>query len=624
MRKLPNQTQSRVFNRRAALMGLGQAALTLTLAGRLYYLQVVQADKYKLLADENRINLRLLPPSRGLIYDRFGLPLADNYPNYRAMLVAEQTEDLAQTLADFAKLVPITERERAKIMKELSRNRPFTPIPVKEDLDWEQVSKVELNLPDLPGISIEVDQKRFYPFGGIGAHILGYVATPNEGDLKEDGDPLLSLPGIRIGKNGLERQYETPLRGAAGQSELEVNSVGRVIRELARSEGTPGKDLVTSLDVGLQQFVQQRLSAEFSGAAVIMDIYNGDVLALASTPTFDPSAFYRGLSAAEWQALTSDDYRPLTNKATAGQFAPGSTFKIATALAALKVGLSPAVSVFCPGFYKLGNMRFHCWKKEGHGHVDMPGALQHSCDVFFYEISRRIGVDAIAEVARELGLGEMSGLDLPGERPGIIPTRAWKKAELGQSWHPGETLINGIGQGFVLATPLQLCVMTARVANGGYAVKPHLHKAAEPAKAEGPSLYPKLDLQQSWIDVVKHGMDLVCNHQRGTAYSSRIAIPGMEMAGKTGSAQVRRITMAERATGVRKNEDIPWRQRDHALFVAFAPVHEPRYACAVVIEHGGGGARYAGPICRDMLIECQRRDPARRNPNNEGGRRELP
>jgi penicillin-binding protein 2 len=624
MRKLPNQTQSRIFNRRVALMGAGQAALAMTLAGRLYYLQVLEADKYKLLADENRINLRLIPPSRGLIYDRFGLPLADNYPNYRAMLVAEQTSDLERTLADFAELVPLTERERAKIVKELSRNRPFTPIPVKEDLDWTQVSEVEINLPDLPGISIEVDQKRVYPFGGISAHLLGYVSAPTENDLQQDSDPLLSLPGIRIGKNGLEREYESPLRGQSGQSELEVNSVGRVVRELAREEGTPGKDLVTSLDIGLQQFVQQRISAEFSGAAVVMDIYNGDILAMASTPTYDPSAFYRGLTAAEWQQLSSDQYRPLTNKAIAGQFAPGSTFKIATSIAAQRVGVSPDFNVFCPGFYQLGNMRFHCWRKQGHGHLDMPGALQNSCDVYFYELSRTIGIDAIAAGARELGLGDVSGLDLPGERPGIIPDRAWKKATMSESWHQGETLINGIGQGFTLATPLQLCVMTARISNGGYAVKPHLFKAIEPAKAEGPSLYPKMNLNESWLNVVRDGMDRVCNVLHGTAWNARIPIPGMEMAGKTGSAQVRRISMAERATGVRKNENLPWKQRDHALFVAFAPVHEPRYACSVVIEHGGGGAQYAGPVARDIMIETQRRDPARRNPNNEGGRREMP
>jgi penicillin-binding protein 2 len=355
-----------------------------------------------------------------------------------------------------------------------------------------------------------------------------------------------------------------------------------------------------------------------------MDIYNGDILAMSSTPTFDPAEFYRGLTAAEWQGLTSDEYHPLTNKAIAGQFAPGSTFKIATAISAQKVGVTPAFTVFCPGFYQLGNMRFHCWKKEGHGHLDMPGALQNSCDVYFYELSRTIGIDAIAAGARELGLGDVAGLDLPGERGGVIPDRAWKKATMGESWHQGETLINGIGQGFVLATPLQLCVMTSRVANGGYAVKPHLFKQPETAKAEGPSPYPKMDLDESWLQTVRDGMDRVCNVLHGTAYNARIPIPGMEMAGKTGSAQVRRISMAERATGVRKNEDLPWKQRDHALFVAFAPVHEPRYACCVVIEHGGGGALYAGPMVRDMLIECQRRDPARRNPNNEGGRREMP
>jgi penicillin-binding protein 2 len=254
----------------------------------------------------------------------------------------------------------------------------------------------------------------------------------------------------------------------------------------------------------------------------------------------------------------------------------------------------------------------------------MPSALQNSCDVYFYELGRTIGIDAIAAGARALGLGDLAGLDLPGEHPGVIPDRAWKKATMGESWHQGETLINAIGQGFVLATPLQLCVMTARIANGGYAVKPHLYKAVEPAKAEGPSIYPKMDIKESWINVVRDGMDRVCNVPHATGWSARITIPGMEMAGKTGSAQVRRISMAERATGVRKNESLPWKQRDHALFVAFAPVHEPRYACAVVIEHGGGGGQYAGPIARDIMIETQRRDPARRNPNNEGGRREMP
>lgn len=627
MNKQQSQTLQRVFSRRVALLGAGQLALVSTLVGRMYYLQVVEADKYRMLSDENRISRRLLPPSRGLILDRFGVPLASNFPNYRAMLVAEQTTDLEQTLEDFSRLVPMTERERSKLMRERARNRAFMPITVKEDLTWEQVAQVELNLPDLPGISIDVDQKRYYPFGGITSHILGYVASVSENDLAQDSDPLLQLPGFRIGRNGLEKQYDTPLRGKAGESQLEVNSVGRVIRELARQEGVPGADLVTTLDIGLQQFAHQRLASEESGAAVVMDIFNGDVLALASTPSYDPAAFYRGLTSNEWQELSSDIYGPLTNKATAGQYPPGSTFKIVTALAALKAGISPQATVFCSGVTVLGNARFHCWRKEGHGTQAMTDALKNSCDCYFYEMGRRIGIDAIADMARTFGLGMSEGLDLPGEKIGLIPDRAWKKATMGESWHQGETLVNAIGQGFVQATPLQLCVMVSRLANGGYGVKPHLMRPAgesDQAKVEGPSPYPSLGIDSDFLQIVRTGMDRVSNEERGTAFRSRITIPGMELAGKTGSAQVRRISMAERSRGVRKNEDLPWNQRDHALFVCFAPVHAPRYGCCVVVEHGGGGAAVAAPIARDIMIECQRRDPARRNPNAEGGRNEMP
>lgn len=627
MNKQQSQTLHRVFSRRVALLGAGQLALLSTLVGRMYYLQVVEADKYRMLSDENRINRRLLPPSRGLILDRFGLALASNFPNYRAMLVAEQTPDLEQTLEDFAKLVPMTERERVKVMRERGRNRAFMPITVKEDLTWEQVAQVELNLPDLPGISIDVDQKRYYPYGGITSHLLGYVASVSENDLTQDADPLLQLPGFHIGRNGLEKQYDLPLRGKAGESQLEVNSVGRVIRELARQEGVPGADLVTTLDIGLQQFAHQRLASEMSGAAVVMDIFSGDVLAMASTPSYDPAAFYRGLTGPEWQELTTDIYGPLTNKATAGQYPPGSTFKIVTALAALKAGINPSATVFCSGVTVLGNARFHCWRKEGHGTQAMTDALKNSCDCYFYEMGRRIGIDAIADMARTFGLGLNEGLDLPGEKSGLIPDRAWKKATMGESWHQGETLVNAIGQGFVQTTPLQLCVMTARLANGGYAVKPHLMRPAsesEQLKVEGPSPYPPLGVDTDFLQIVRTGMDRVSNEERGTAFHSRITIPGMELAGKTGSAQVRRISMAERSRGVRKNEDLPWNQRDHALFVCFAPVHAPRYACCVVVEHGGGGSAVAAPIARDIMIECQRRDPARRNPNVEGGRNEMP
>jgi penicillin-binding protein 2 len=392
--KEKNQAQEKAFTRRVALVGGVQALLVSAVVGRMYFLQVVEADKYKLLAEENRINRRLLKPLRGLIMDRFGVPLAANSPNYRVYLVAEQTPDLEVTLGAFAQLVPFSGKERGKVMKERGRSRGFVPIAIKDDLSWEQVSAVELNLPDLPGISIDIDQKRVYPFGGITSHILGYVAPVSEEDLLTDPDPLLSQPGFRIGRNGLERQYDTPLRGRAGESRIEVNSVGRVIRELSRREGVAGQDLVTTLDIGLQQFAHQRLSPELSGALAVMDVFSGDVLALASTPAYDPAAFYRGLTNSEWQALAADIHNPLTNKAIAGQYAPGSTFKMMTALVALKAGINPRAHVFCGGVSKVGNARFHCWRKGGHGPMDMSDALKNSCDVYFYETSRRIGTSA--------------------------------------------------------------------------------------------------------------------------------------------------------------------------------------------------------------------------------------
>jgi penicillin-binding protein 2 len=602
------------------------ASMVGSLVGRLYFLQVIEGQKYSLLSDENRISRRLVLPSRGLILDRFGIPIATNSPSYRAVLVAEQTPDVGRTLAAFAQITPIGDHELQRLTRDVHRMRAFARLTLKEDLDWETVNRLELNTPDLPGILLEVDQKRVYPFGGMTSHILGYIAAPNEDDVAAEPDPLLRQPDFRIGKNGLERRYDRSLRGRAGESQLEVNSFGRVMRELARQEGGAGEDLITTLDIGLQQFAHQRLSSQLAGAAVVMDVFTGDVLALASTPSYDPEAFYRGLRGDEWSELANDIYRPLANKAIAGQYAPGSTFKMMTALAALDAGVDPQDRVFCSGVLRLGSTLFHCWKREGHGSIDMIDGLKNSCDIYFYEAARRAGIDRMAQVARLFGLGTLTGLDLPGEKPGSIPDTAWKKAAMGQIWYPGETLVAGIGQGYVLTTPLQLCMMTARIANGGYSVSPRLVRQPSGASDndEGIALPSKLGIPTERLDIVRTGMALVANDARGTAYRSRIDIPGMEMAGKTGTSQVRRITLAERRRGVIKNEDLPWERRDHALFVAFAPVRAPRYACAVVVEHGGGGSTVAAPVARDILIECQRRDPSRRNPNAEGGRREMP
>ncbi|CAO3375503.1 penicillin-binding protein 2 [Azospirillum argentinense] len=599
----------RLLTRRAAVLGGLKLAGLSALVGRLYYLQVVESARFTMLAEENRISLRLVAPSRGTIVDRFGAPLAVNQQNYRVVVVSERTRNIQDTLDKISKIVPLTDGDRRRVMRELHRKRRFVPVTVRENLTWEQVATIEMNTPDLPGVAIEVGEIRHYPEAEATAHILGYVGAVSEAEL--NGDPVLSLPGFRIGKAGMEKYHEKALRGTAGTSQLEVNAVGRVIRELSRDEGQPGREVQLTIDIGLQKFVQQRLSQEVSASCVVMDVHTGGIYALCSHPSYDPNQFTMGISAELWEELLSNQATPLNNKAVAGQYPPGSTFKPVVALAALESGLiSRNHSVFCPGHMDLGDHRFHCWKKGGHGTVDVVGALRHSCDVWFYDVSRRIGIDRIAEMANRFDMGQLTGLDLPHERPGLIPSIDWKKGALGKPWAQGETLIAAIGQGYVLSTPMQLVAMTARLANGGFAVKPHLTKQIKALSGEQTS-WPPIGVKKENLDLVLRGLYEVTNAPNGTAYKSRITEPGYEMAGKTGSAQVRRITMAERSTGVKKNEDLPWRERDHALFISYAPVSSPRYACAVFVEHGGGGSTAAAPIARDILLECQKRDPGR-------------
>ena len=603
----------RTLTRRVMVLGGIKLGLLSTLVARMYYLQVVKSARYTMLADENRISLRLVAPTRGIITDRLGVALATNQQNYRVVLVQERTRDVEASLNQLSQIVPLSDADRRRIMRELQRKRRFVPVTVRENLLWDQVSQIEINTPDLPGVSIEVGEIRNYPFGEATAHILGYVGQVSMSEMQ--GDPVLSLPGFRIGKAGIEKYWEKDLRGVAGTSQLEVNAVGRVIRELSRDEGQPGREITLTLDVALQQYTQKRLADELSAAAVVLDVHTGGIYTLASNPSFDPNRFSTGINAELWEELLANPTAPLANKVTAGQYSPGSTFKTVVALAALEAGVAgPHHSVFCPGWMVLGDHKFHCWKKGGHGTVDMYDALRQSCDTFFYDLARRLGIDRIAEMARRFGLGEPVGVDMPGERPGLMPSRAWKQATLGTPWQQGESLVAAIGQGYVLATPLQLAVMCARLVNGGYAVKPHIVKQIKQGTSER-TMWPAIGVQKQNLDVVVEGMNLVVNHQHGTAYKARITEPGFEMGGKTGTSQVRRITMAERSSGVIKNENLPWRERDHALFIAFAPVDAPRYAVAAVVEHGGGGSAVAAPIVRDILLECQRRDPARSSVN---------
>lgn len=599
------------FSRRVAFLGGGKVLLLSLLAGRMYQLQVIESDKYKTLADENRINLRLLPPPRGTIVDRYGRALAVNQENYRLTLVAEQVNDINTMLDTLSGIISLEDYERHRILREVRRRRGFVPVTVRENLDWRDVSRIEVNAPDLPGLSIEVGQSRQYPFAEDFAHVLGYVSAVSEKEVT--GDPLLELPGFKVGKNGVERVFDLNLRGKAGNTRIEVNAVGRVIRELSRQEGQPGVDLRLTIDRDLQKLAADRLKEEKSASAVILDIHNGDVLALSSVPGFDPNEFVTGLSSKTWRRLVNDPYAPLINKAISGLYVPGSTFKMVVALAALEARIVvPDHRVFCRGHTQLGNARFHCWKRHGHGWQDMYDAHQNSCDVYFYDIAKRIGIDRIAAMATRFGLGTKTGIELPSEKGGVIPTRAWKKALIGTAWQQGETLISGIGQGFVLTTPLQLAVMTARIANGGKAVVPRLIRPAEVDGKEEEPVFKDLGISKRSLDVVREGMNRVINVQRGTAYRARISEEGMEMSGKTGTAQVRRISKAERDHRVLKNHERPWRERDHALFVGYAPSDNPRYAVSVIVEHGGGGSKVAAPIARDLLLATQKRDPADR------------
>ena len=619
-RNYEDNERYRIFARRALLLGGGKAVLLSALVGRMYYLQVVESERYRTLAEENRINLKLLAPPRGRIVDRFGKPLAANRQNFRVVLLGENSEDPEASLAGLGEIIEVTERDLKRVRREMERKRPFVPVTVRDNLSWEELARVEVNLAGLPGISIEEGETRSYPFGPSAAHVLGYVGPVAESELT--GDPLLELPGFRIGKSGIERQYDSLLRGQAGTSQVEVNAYGRVIRELTRVEGQAGQELVLTVDTGLQTFAHQRLMGERSAAVVVLDVQSGDVLALSSVPSFDPRAFNIGLSSDEWDALVKDPLHPLTNKSINGAFAPGSTFKMIVALAAMEMGIDPDHKAYCPGFMKLGRARFHCWKKWGHGWLDMVGGIQQSCDVYFYDLARKVGIDRISDMAMRMGLGARSGVDLPHERDGTMPTRAWKLATIGEPWQGGETLVTAIGQGFVLATPMQLAVMAARLATGR-AVTPRLTRGVLQANRDAvPSTddeanrvaepqFEPLGIKDTHLQVVHKAMDAVSNHPRGTAYNYRIEEEGWHLAGKTGTSQVRRISLAERATGVLKNEELPWRYRDHGLFICFAPVEKPRYACAVVVEHGGG-SKVAAPIARDIILEAQRRRSADR------------
>ncbi|HWA69123.1 MAG TPA: penicillin-binding protein 2 [Rhizomicrobium sp.] len=597
------------FTRRTVGMGGGMAAIFAVLAGRLYQLQIRDGEEYMVDAEANRISERLIAPPRGRIIDRFGVELANSRRNYRVLLVSEQaTEGVSGALDQIGRVILLSDQQKKKVLHDIAMNKKFVPVPVVENLSWEEFSRINLHLPYLAGIQCDVGETRDYPFGGELVHILGYVSSVSPQDMETDHDPLMSLPGMRIGKRGIEKEFDKEIRGRAGASRVEVNAYGRIIRELGKDPGEPGEDVYLTIDRQVQALADKSLDGQ-SAALVVMDVNNGDVIAMSSTPGFDPNLFNVGLSGAQWRDLTTNDHKPLLNKFMGGIYPPGSTFKTVVALAAIDAGIAtPDYHVTCTGVFNFGGHAFHCWQHRGHGTLDVVGGIMHSCDVFFYETARRVGIDKIEQAARKLGLGALTGIELPGEHSGLVPSRAWKQKTYRSGWQQGDTLSVGIGQGYMTATPLQLCQQAARIASGR-AVAPRIVHSVGGRVQPRPEM-PKLDFTDDALDKVRLGMNKVMNEPGGTAFAQRITIPGLEMAGKTGTAQVRVYSAEEHQRGMLKNAALQWKMRDHGMFIGFAPVIDPKYAIVCMVEHDAEGHPQV-VAARDVMQLTLQRDPAR-------------
>ncbi|MBO9623314.1 MAG: penicillin-binding protein 2 [Sphingomonas sp.] len=560
------------------MLGGVQGTIALALAGRMTWLSVYENEHYRLMAESNRVNLTLTPPRRGWIVDRSGIPLANNRTDFRVDLIPDRIEDKDKTLAALQQILRLTPEDMERIRTDLKRAAGFRPVPVLENLDWERFAAVSVRLPELPGVSPTRGFARNYPLGAAVGHLIGYVGAASAEQYKKEKDPLLLAPGFKLGKDGLEKMLETTLRGTPGAKRIEVTAHGRLVRELATRPDAPGKTVKLTIDALLQEYVARRLGTN-SGSAVVIDVASGDILAMVSMPAYDPNSFSDGISQSEWKMLSEDDHVPLMNKVLQGLYPPGSTVKPMNGLALMHAGIDPHMRVNCSGAMRVGNGIFHCHKRRGHGPLDLKNAIMQSCDIYFYEMVRRIGYDAVAPIARSVGLGQKFDLPFTTQRFGTVPDSAWKMKRYKQAWTVADSLNASIGQGYVLANPLQLAVMASRLASGR-ALVPRLIAGGPAQQAEPLAVTPEQ------LAIVRDAMFGVVN-SGGTGGASRIQIPGVTLAAKTGTAQVRRITMAERRSGVLNNASLPFKLRDHALFVCFAPADNPKYAAAIVLEHNG-------------------------------------
>ena len=586
-------TQRLSFSRRALFINGAQFTLGGLLATRMAYISIVDSQKYKLLAESNRVNLTLIPPRRGWIVDRYGKALADNRVALRVDIIPDRLRNREQVVSRLTQLLSLDEDTVDRINRELDSAAGAQPVEVATDLDEQHFAAVSVNLPELPGVAPARGFVRNYPSGPSVAHLIGYVGSASAEEYQAARDPLMLTPGFKVGKDGLEKNFQDQLRGRPGARRAEVTARGKLVRELDTQSDVPGETLHLTIDADLQDYAARRIGIE-SGAAVVVDCLTGGILALVSMPAFDPNSFTDGIGRLEWKMLNDDERIPLLNKAVRGLYPPGSTLKPMVSIALQAHGVDPDETVFCPGGYRLGSRFFRCLGR--HGSVNMRQAIQKSCNTYFYAMGHRVGYDAIAPVAKAFGLGQE--FDLPGtnQRYGTIPDSAWKQRRFGQAWSASDTLNATIGQGYVSVSPLQLAVMAARVASGRN-LQPSLLLSERMAHAD-PLPYPA-----EYFIAPRDGMNMVVNVPGGTGARSKLDIPNVHLAGKTGTAQVHSNSAGRGKGGA-------WRSRDHGLFVCFAPVEQPRYAAAVIVEHGMGGARAAAPVAKDFMTFLYDREKA--------------
>jgi len=613
-----------LFGRRMFILSAAKAVVTLGIFVRLISLQINESKKYKTLSDKNRFREWKFSPPRGLINDYFGKEIASNKQVYQLHIIPENSENLEFLIFRLKSILHLSEKNISKIKKRIKSQKPWDPVIVSDNLTWSEFSRINLFLHDLQGAEPVVSVARLYTEPSS-AHVIGYVSKASKKDLKtKDYLQNKIAAGTRVGKTGLENRLDSEVIGDVGYKRYEVNAYGKRIKEISVNPGRPGANFRTTLDLDVQKLAA-KLMENKSGSVCVMDIYTGDIITMVSSPIFDSNKFVHGINQKDWNGLIKHRDKPLINKAVAGLYPPGSTIKTLSAISALENDTSnPKTIIHCKGYIDFYGEKYHCWKKKGHGYLDMREGIKQSCDIYFYEVARKLGIDRLSETAKQFGLGKPVLKDFIEERSGVVPNTEWKKKYIGKNWYLGETLHAGIGQGYWQTSPLQLCLMTAQIANGGYKIKPRIILNEEDKQSfkdldifiadkklfsdDTASLYEFIEKfkykslfkNPENIKFVQDALFAATNEPMGTSYRSRLTKEGFTFAGKTGTSQVRRFTERQRELEV-KNEDLPYEQRDHALFVAFAPYKEPRYSISVVVEHGGSGSKSAAPIAKQVI-----------------------